>query len=60
MNYNNLFNYIIKSIKNQRTYEIIMQYCPSSKVVMNHNLTNIPVKVNNSFLFPCINLSQSY
>ena len=26
---------------------------------MNHNLANIPVQVNNSFLFPCKNLNQS-
>ena len=60
MHYNNLFNNLIKSITNQRAYEIIMQYYTSPKVVMNQNLTNIPVQVNNSFLFPCINLNQSY
>ena len=60
MHYNNLFNNLIKSITNQRAYEIIMQYYTSPKVTMNQNLTNIPVQVNNSFLFPCLNLNQSY
>ena len=60
MHYNNLFNSLIKSITNQRAYEIIIQYYTSPIVTMNQNLSIIPVQKDNSFLFPCINVNQSY
>ena len=60
MHYNNLFNNLIKSISNQRAYEIIIQYYTSPIVTMNQNLSFIPAQVNNSFLFPCINVNQNY
>ena len=60
MHYNNLFNQLIKSVSNQRAYEIIMQYYIWPKVNLNQNLSIIPVQINNSFLFPCIDVNQSY
>ena len=60
MHYNNLFNSLIKSITDQRAYEIIIQYYTSPIVTMNQNLSIIPVQKDNSFIFPCINVNQSY
>ena len=60
IHYNNLFNRLIKSISNQRAYEIIIQYYTSPPVTLNHNLSIIPVQINNSFLFPCIDVNQTY
>ena len=60
VHYNNLFNRLIKSVSNQRAYEIIMQYYTSSPVEINQNLSIIPVQVKNSFLFPCIDVNQTF
>ena len=60
IHYNNLFNNLIKSISNQRAYEIIMQYYTTPSVIINQNLSIMPVQVNNSFLFPCMDVNQSY
>ena len=60
VHYNNLFNRLIKSVSNQRAYEIIMQYYTSSPVDINQNLSIIPAQVKNSFLFPCIDVDQTF
>ena len=60
IHYNNLFNRLIKSISNQRAYEIIIQYYTSFLVTLSQNLSVIPVQINNSFLFPCIDVNQTY
>ena len=60
VHYNNLFNRLIKSVSNQKAYEIIMQYYTSSLVDINQNLSIIPVQVKNSFLFPCIDVNQTF
>ena len=60
VHYNNLFNRLIKSVSNQKAYEIIMQYYTSTPVDINQNLSIIPVQVKNSFLFPCIDINQTF
>ena len=60
IHYKNLFNTIIKSLSNQRAYEIIMQYNTSSNITIKQNLSIIPVQVNNSFLFPSIDINQTF
>ena len=60
IHYNNLFNTIIKTISNQKGYEIIMQYFLSPVLTFRQNLSIIPVQVNNSFLFPCIDINQTF
>ena len=60
MHYNNLFNQLIKSISNQRAYEIIIQYYITPQINLNQNLSVIPIQINNSFLLPCIDVNQSY
>ena len=56
----NLFNTIIKSISNQRAYEIIMQYYISQVLLIKQNLSIMPAQFNNSFLLPCIDLNQTF
>ena len=60
IHYKNLFNTIIKSISNQRAYEIIMQYNLSPNITIKQNLSIIPVQVNNAFLFPSLDLNQTF
>ena len=60
MHNNNLFNRLIKSITNQRAYESIIQYYITPVVTLNQNLSILPVKKNNSFLLPCIDVNQTY
>ena len=60
IHYKNLFNTIIKSLSNQRAYEIIMQYYISPNITIKQNLSIIPVQVNNSFLFPSIDINQTF
>ena len=60
IHYKNLFNTIIKSISNQRAYEIIMQYNLSPNMTIKQNLSIIPVQVNNAFLFPSLDLNQTF
>ena len=60
MHYNNLFNRLIKSVTNQRAYETIIQYYTSPLVIINQNLSIIPVQKNNIFLLPCIDVNQTY
>ena len=60
IHYKNLFNTIIKSLSNQRAYEIIMQYNTSPNITIKQNLSIIPVQVNNSFLFPSIDINQTF
>ena len=60
IHYKNLFNNIIKSISNQRAYEIIMQYYITSVLEIKQNLSIIPAQFNNSFLFPSININETF
>ena len=60
IHYKNLFNTIIKSISNQRAYEIIMQYYISQVLLIKQNLSIMPAQFNNSFLLPCIDLNQTF
>ena len=59
IHYKNLFNNIIKSISNQKAYEIIIQYYITPILDIKQNLSIIPAQVNNSFLFPCININET-
>ena len=58
--YKNLFNNIIKSVSNQKAYEIIIQYYITPILDIKQNLSIIPAQVNNSFLFPCININETF
>ena len=60
IHYKNLFNNIIKSVSNQKAYEIIMQYYITPISEIKQNLSIIPAQVNNSFLFPCININETF
>ena len=60
IHYKNLFNNIIKSVSNQKAYEIIMQYYITPILEIKQNLSIIPAQVNNSFLFPCININETF
>ena len=60
IHYNNLFNRLIKSITNQRAYELIIQYYTSPIVTINENLTTLPFQNNNSILFPSLDVNQTY
>ena len=60
IHYKNLFNTIIKAISNQKAYEIIMQYFISPVLTFKQNLSIIPVQVSNSFLFPCMDINQTF
>ena len=59
IHYKNLFNNIIKSVSNQKAYEIIIQYYITPILDIKQNLSIIPAQVNNSFLFPCININET-
>ena len=60
IHYKNLFNNIIKSVSNQKAYEIIIQYYITPILDIKQNLSIIPAQVNNSFLFPCININETF
>ena len=60
IHYKNIFNTLIKSISNQKAYEIIMQYYISDIVTIKQNLSIIPVQINNIFLFPSIDINQTF
>ena len=59
IHYKNLFNNIIKSVSNQKAYEIIIQYYITPILDIKQNLSIIPAQVNNSLLFPCININET-
>ena len=60
IHYKNLFNNIIKSVSNQKAYEIIIQYYITPILDIKQNISIIPAQVNNSFLFPCININETF
>ena len=60
IHYKNIFNTIIKTISNQKAYEIIIQYYLTPIVTIKQNLSIIPAQVNNSFLLPCIDINQTF
>ena len=60
IHYKNLFNNIIKSVSNQKAYEIIIQYYITPILDIKQNLSIIPAQVNNSLLFPCININETF
>ena len=60
IHYKNLFNNIIKSVSNQKAYEIIIQYYITPILEIKQKLSVIPAQVNNSFLFPCININETF
>ena len=60
IHYKNIFNTLIKSISNQKAYEIIIEYNITPIVTLKQNLSIIPVQINNSFLFPCIDINQTF
>ena len=60
IHYKNLFNNIIKSVSNQKAYEIIMQYYITPILDIKENLSIIPAQINNTFLFPCININETF
>ena len=60
IHYKNIFNTLIKSISNQKAYEIIMQYYITPIISIKKNLSPIPVQINNIFLFPSIDINQTF
>ena len=60
VHYKNFFNSLIKCISNQKAYEIIMQFYTSSIVTISQKLSIIPAQVDNSFLFPCMDINQTF
>lgn len=60
VHYKNFFNSLIKCITNQKAYEIIMQFYISPIVDIKHQLSVIPAQIDNSLLFPCIDLNQTF
>ena len=60
IHYKNIFNTLLKSISNQRAYEIIIQYYLSPAITIKQNLSIIPAQVNNSFLFPSLDINQTF
>ena len=60
MHYYYLYYHLFKSLTNQKANEIIIQYYVSPNMSLNENLSIIPAQVKNSFLFPSIEVNQTY
>ena len=60
MHYYYLYNNLFKSLTNQKANEIIIQYYISPNMTLSENLSIIPAQVDNSFLFPSIDVNQTY